>query len=117
MASYKRGGVWLANLSPVVGSEQGRTRPVVIIQNDIGNRYSPVVIIAAIRTTRSQRAFPTDVWAQPSEGGLRNPSTVMLNQIRTIDKSRLIEYWGRLKPGTMKKVNEALKISLGLTPI
>ncbi len=81
---------WIPN--SVVGSEQGRIRPALIVQNDIGNRYSPVVIIAAIRSARGQKQFPTDVLVQPSEeGGLSNQSFVLINQIRTIDKSRLAD--------------------------
>jgi mRNA interferase MazF len=114
MPEYKRGDVWLANLDPVIGSEQGKTRPVVIIQNDVANEYSPVVIVAAITTAIGPKEYPTEVRVTAPEGGLKRDSVILLNQIRTIDKRRLIERWGKLTPQTMEKVDEALKISLGL---
>ncbi|MFQ6117755.1 MAG: type II toxin-antitoxin system PemK/MazF family toxin [Candidatus Bipolaricaulia bacterium] len=117
MPDYRRGDVWLANLDPTVGSEQGKTRPVVIIQNDVANEYSPVVIIAAITTALGPKEYPTEVRVGTQEGGLKKDSVILLNQIRTIDKRRLIERWGRLSPETMNKVDEALKISLGLVPL
>ncbi len=117
MPQYKRGDIWLANLDPVIGSEQGKTRPVVIIQNDIANEYSPVVIVAAITTAADLKTYPTEVRVAAPEGGLRKDSVILLNQIRTIDKRRLIERWGQLTPQTMEKVNESLRISLGLVPL
>lgn len=114
MPEYKRGDVWLANLDPVIGSEQGKTRPVVIIQNDVANEYSPVVIVAAITTALSPKEYPTEVRVSAPEGGLKRDSVILLNQIRTLDKRRLIERWGRLTEETMRKLDEALKISLGL---
>jgi mRNA interferase MazF len=117
MPEYKRGDVWLANLDPVIGSEQGKTRPVVIIQNDVANEYSPVVIVAAITTAMGPKEYPTEVRVTAPEGGLKKDSVILLNQIRTIDKRRLIERWGKLTPQTMEKVDEALKISLGLIPL
>jgi mRNA interferase MazF len=117
MPEYKRGDVWLANLDPVIGSEQGKTRPVVIIQNDVANEYSPVVIVAAITTAMGPKEYPTEVRVTAPEGGLKRDSVILLNQIRTIDKRRLIERWGELTPETMGKVDEALKISLGLIPL
>jgi len=104
-------------LDPVIGSEQGKTRPVVIIQNDVANEYSPVVIVAAITTAVGPKEYPTEVRVSTPEGGLKKDSVILLNQIRTIDKRRLIERWGELNPETMEKVNEALKISLGLLPL
>jgi mRNA interferase MazF len=117
MPEYKRGDVWLANLDPVIGSEQGKTRPVVIIQNDVANEYSPVVIVAAITTAMGPKEYPTEVRVTAPEGGLKRDSVILLNQIRTIDKRRLIERWGKLTSQTMEKVDEALKISLGLIPL
>ena len=117
MPRYKRGDVWLANLDPVIGSEQGKTRPVVIIQNDVANEYSPVVIVAAITTAVGPKEYPTEVRVSAPEGGVKKDSVILLNQIRTIDKRCLIERWGELNPETMEKVNEALKISLGLLPL
>ena len=114
---YKRGDVWLAALDPVVGSEQGKTRPVLIIQNDVANQYSPVVIVAAITPSIGAKEYPTEVIVRAPEGGLTRDSTILLNQIRTIDKRRLVDYWGRLKPSTMERVDIALKISVGLVPV
>ena len=117
MRTYRRGNVWLANLDPVLGSEQGKTRPVVIIQNDVANEYSPVVIVAVVTTALGPREYPTEVRVRAPEGGLKKDSAVLLNQIRTIDKRRMIDRWGMLGPETMKRLDEALKISLGLVPI
>lgn len=117
MHTYRRGDVWLANLDPVIGSEQGRTRPVVIIQNDVANEYSPVVIVAAVTTALGPKEYPTEVRVPDPEGGLKKDSVILLNQIRTIDKRRLVERWGTLGPKTTKRLDEALKISLALVPI
>lgn len=117
MAEYRRGDIWLAHLDPVIGSEQGKTRPVLIIQNDIANEYSPVVIVAALTTAVGPKEYPTEVRVRAPEGGLKQDSVILLNQIRTIDKQRLITFWRRLSPETMKKVDEAIKISLGLVPL
>lgn len=116
-SEYRRGDVWLANLDPVLGSQQGKTRPVVIIQNDVANQYSPVVIVAALTTAVGAKEFPTEVRVSAPEGGLKRDSAILLNQVRTIDKRRLIARWGRLTPQTMEKVDEALKISLALVPL
>jgi len=115
--TYRRGDVWLAGLDPVIGSEQGKTRPVVIVQNDVANEYSPVVIVAAVTTAVGPREYPTEVRVRAPEGGLEKDSAILLNQIRTIDKRRMIERWGTLAPETMQRLDEALKISLGLVPI
>ncbi len=117
MLEYRRGDVWLANLDPVVGSETGKTRPVVIIQNDVANEYSPVVIVAALTSAVGTKDYPTEVRVRPPEGGLTKASVVLLNQIRTLDKRRLVERWGGLEPETMRRVDEALKISVGLVPL
>lgn len=117
LRTCRRGDVWLANLDPVIGSEQGKTRPVVIIQNDVANEYSPVVIVAAVTTALGPREYPTEVRVRAPEGGLKRDSAVLLNQIRTIDKHRLVERWGTLGPEMTKRLDEALKISLGLVPI
>jgi mRNA interferase MazF len=113
---YRRGEVWTVDFEPAVGSEQGKVRPAVIIQNDIGNRYSPVLIVAAI-TSGDEAIYDTEVAVKAPEGGLRNDSLVLLNQIRTIDKRRVGRSWGHLSPETMRRVDEAIKISLGLVPI
>lgn len=110
----RRGDIFTVDLEPVRGSEQGKTRPALVIQNDIGNQYSPVIIVAAI-TTGEYTKFDVNVAVKAPEGGLSDDSIILLNQIRTVDKSRFGRYWGRLTPETMKKVDKALKISLALT--
>jgi mRNA interferase MazF len=112
----RRGDIFTVDLEPVRGSEQGKVRPALIIQNDIGNQYSPTVIVAAI-TSGERVRFDVNVAVKSPEGGLTKDSIVLLNQIRTIDRSRLNRYWGRLGANTMDQVDEALKISLGLVPI
>lgn len=110
----KRGDVFYANLNPIVGSEQGGTRPVVVIQNDIGNHYSPTTIVAAI-TSRIKRAkLPTHVEIGVEESGLEVDSVILLEQVRTIDKMRLKEKVSHLDDALMEKVDRALSISLGL---
>jgi len=110
----KRGDIFLANLEPVKGSEQGGIRPILIIQNDISNKYSPVTIIAAITSKIFERELPTNVFLTKKESGLDKDSTILLNQIRTIDKSRLIKKIKTLDLFLMEKVELAIKISLGL---
>ncbi len=112
--NVKRGDVYYADLSPVVGSEQGGIRPVLVIQNDIGNKYSPTIIIAAITSQINKAKLPTHVEIKASEYGLSKDSVVLLEQIRTIDKKRLREKIGRFNDEMMAKVDECLKISLGL---
>lgn len=112
--NLKRGEVYFADLSPVVGSEQGGTRPVLIVQNDVGNRYSPTVIVAAITAKISKAKLPTHVEIHKEDVGLVKDSVVLLEQIRTIDKRRLTQKLGELSPESMEKVNLALLISLGL---
>ncbi len=112
--SIRRGDIYYADLSPVVGSEQGGVRPVLIIQNDIGNRFSPTVIAAAI-TSRSEKAnLPTHIKLFAEHSGLAKDSIVLLEQIRTLDKKRLKEKMGSLSNEDMDMVNEALSISFGL---
>jgi len=110
----KRGDIVLVNLDPVVGSEQGKTRPALVIQNDIGNAYSPTTIVAPITSKVFSKEFPTNVQATPADSGLERDSTIMLNQIRTIDKSRIAKKIGKLSAELMKKVNFAIKASVGL---
>lgn len=109
----KRGQIYYADLSPVVGSEQGGLRPVLIIQNDIGNKYSPTVITAIITSRKTKSNIPTHYWIQ-NECGLRCESMVELEQIRTIDKRRLKGYIGCLPDDEMKAIEPKIKISLGL---
>ncbi|GAB6934750.1 MAG: type II toxin-antitoxin system PemK/MazF family toxin [Bacillota bacterium] len=110
----KRGDVFYANLSPVVGSEQGGVRPVLIIQNDIGNKYSPTVIVAAITAQIQKAKLPTHVEIPAKPYGLEKDSVILLEQIRTIDKQRLTDKITHLDDELMQKVNESLQISLGL---
>ena len=112
--NVKRGDIFYADLSPVVGSEQGGIRPVIIIQNDIGNRYSPTVIVAAITSQINKAKLPTHVEISSEEYGLNRDSVVLLEQIRTLDKKRLKEKIGHMTEEDMKKVNKSLVISLNL---
>ena len=111
----KRGEIFYADLSPVIGSEQGGIRPVIIIQNDIGNRYSPTVIIAAITSQINKAKLPIHVEISSEEYGLNRDSVVLLEQIRTLDKRRLKEKIGHMTEADMKKVDKALAISLNLS--
>ena len=110
----KRGDVFFAELSPVVGSEQGGTRPVLVIQNDIGNRFSPTVIIAAITAQIQKAKLPTHVEIDAKKYGCERDSVILLEQLRTIDKSRLTDKITQLDDSLMEKVDEALEISVGL---
>jgi mRNA interferase MazF len=110
----KRGDVYFADLSPVVGSEQGGVRPVLVIQNDIGNRFSPTVIIAAITAQIQKAKLPTHVEIDAKRYGFERDSVILLEQIRTIDKQRLTDKITHLDDEMMDKVDEALQISLGL---
>ncbi len=112
--NVRRGDIYYADLSPVVGSEQGGIRPVLIVQNNIGNRFSPTVIAAAITSQREKANLPTHIEVQSTASGLSRDSIVLLEQIRTIDKRRLKEHMGRLDELSMNKVDEALQISFGL---
>lgn len=110
----KRGDVYFADLSPVVGSEQGGIRPVLVIQNDIGNRFSPTVIVAAITAQIQKAKLPTHVEIDAEKYGFERDSVILLEQIRTIDKQRLTDKITHLDEEMMEKVDEALQISLGL---
>ena len=110
----KRGDVFFADLSPVVGSEQGGTRPVLILQNDIGNRFSPTVIVAAITAQIQKAKLPTHVEIDAKKYRFERNSVILLEQLRTIDKSRLTDRITQLDDELMDKVDEALEISLGL---
>ena len=112
--NIKRGDIYYADLSPVVGSEQGGLRPVLIVQNDVGNRYSPTVIAAAITSRMSKAKLPTHIDIQGSEAGLTRDSVILLEQIRTIDKKRLKEKMGHLDEHSMSEVDSAIQISFGL---
>ena len=112
--TVKRGDIFYADLSPVVGSEQGGIRPVLIVQNDVGNRYSPTVIAAAITSQKDKSKLPTHIELSSQSCGLSRDSIVLLEQIRTIDKRRLKEHMGRLDETAMNRINHALEVSFGL---
>ena len=112
--NIKRGDIFYADLSPVVGSEQGGLRPVLIVQNDVGNKYSPTVIAAAITSKMSKTKLPTHIDLGGPDAGLAKDSVVLLEQIRTIDKKRLKEKMGHLDDETMRNVNNAIQVSFGL---
>ncbi|HIW15379.1 MAG TPA: type II toxin-antitoxin system PemK/MazF family toxin [Firmicutes bacterium] len=109
-----RGEIYYADLSPVVGSEQGGVRPVLIVQNEVGNRFSPTVIAAAITSQQEKADLPTHIRVQANHNGLQKDSIVLLEQIRTLDKRRLRERMGRLSEHDMSQVDEAISVSFGL---
>ena len=112
--TVKRGDIFYADLSPVIGSEQGGLRPVLIVQNDVGNRHSPTVIAAAITSKMGKAKLPTHIDIYGGRVGLAKDSVILLEQIRTIDKQRLKEKMGHLDDDTMKTVNDAISVSFGL---
>ena len=114
--NIKRGDIFYADLSPVVGSEQGGMRPVLIVQNDVGNKYSPTVIAAAITSKMGKTRLPTHIDIYADRVGLAKDSVILLEQIRTIDKRRLGEKMGHLDQSTMNHVNNAIQVSFGLGP-
>ena len=113
--TVKRGEIYYADLSPVIGSEQGGTRPVLIVQNDVGNKFSPTVIAAAITSQRFKTSLPTHISVHADECGLAKDSIVLLEQVRTLDKTRLRERMGSLDEDEMSKINHALSVSFGLS--
>ena len=114
MSTVKRGDIYYADLSPVVGSEQGGMRPALIVQNDTGNKHSPTVIAAAITSQTGKAKLPTHIELNAQSVGLSRDSVILLEQIRTIDKSRLRERMGKLDDKTMNKVDSAIAVSFGL---
>lgn len=114
--SVKRGDIYYADLSPVVGSEQGGIRPVLIIQNDVGNKYSPTVIAAAITSRMGKTKLPTHIEVFAERAGLARDSVVLLEQVRTLDKRRLREKMGHLDGDIMQEIDNAIAVSLGLLP-
>jgi mRNA interferase MazF len=113
----RRGDIVYANLNPVIGSEQGGTRPVLVLQNDIGNRHSPTTIVVAITSRIKKAKLPTHVEICADDYGLERDSVILLEQLRTIDKRRLKEKLAHLDEESMNRVNEGLMISLGLTQL
>ena len=114
MNTIRRGDIFYADLSPVVGSEQGGIRPVLIVQNDVGNRFSPTVIAAAITSQKDKARLPTHIQLNSTGSGLAKDSIVLLEQIRTIDKRRLTAHMGRVTEELMNKVDNAIAVSFGL---
>lgn len=113
----KRGDVWLVNFDPTLGAEIRKTRPAVVLQNDVANRWSPITIVAAMTSKFDERLYPTEVRVQPPEGGLSQDGVILLNQIRSIDQARLVKRLGALKPDTLARMNLALQVSVGLIPV
>lgn len=113
----RRGEVYLARFDPALGAEIKKTRPALILQNDIANRYSPITIVAAITSQFEEPLYPTEVLVRAPEAGLKVNSVVLLNQVHSYDKSRLVRKLGRLEPETMDQVDQAIKISFGLVEI
>ena len=109
-----RGEIYFAELNPVQGSEQGGTRPVLIIQNDVGNTYSPTTIVLAITSQLNKARLPTHVELRSGESGLQRDSVILAEQMRTIDKSRLRQRVAQLRPATMRKIDTAMAVSIGL---
>ena len=112
--NIKRGDIYYADLSPVIGSEQGGVRPVLIVQNDVGNKYSPTVIAAAITSQQFKTKLPTHISVDAAVCGLSKNSVVLLEQLRTLDKQRLREKMGNLPENDMSRINNALSLSVGL---
>ncbi len=117
MMGVKRGDIYYANLSPVIGSEQGGHRPVLVIQNDVGNKYSPTVIVAAITSQISKAKLPTHVEIIAKESNIDKDSVILLEQLRTVDKRRLKEKITHLGEDIMTRVDDAIRISLGLVQL
>lgn len=113
MMEVKRGDIWLVNLDPTIGHEIKKSRPAVVIQNDLGNKYSPVTIVAPMTSQKTEKIYPFEVLL----ANLEKTSKVLLNQIRAIDKRRLIKKLGNVDEETLNKIDDAIKISLGLTKI
>ena len=112
--SIKKGDLYFADLSPVTGSEQGGVRPVLVVQNDVGNKYSPTIIVAAVTSKKNKADLPTHVAIDADGNGLSKNSIVLMEQLRTIDKRRLKERIGTIDKDRLPEVNEALSISLGI---
>lgn len=110
----KRGDVYLAGLDPVIGSEQGGTRPVVIIQNDIGNLHAPTIIAVPLTGSTQKPPLPTHVQIEEGEAGLWRASTALCEQVRTLEKTRLIRYLGTLKSETLRRMDHALRVSMDI---
>jgi mRNA interferase MazF len=113
----RRGEIYLVNFDPVIGAEIRKTRPALILQNDIANRHSPLTIVSAITSQFEEPLYPTEVHLKAGEGGTTKDSVILLNQIRSVDKRRLVRRLGTLSPESMQRVHRSLQISLGLVTI
>lgn len=114
LASPRRGEVYLVNFDPTVGSEIRKTRPALVVQNDVANEHSPITIVAAVTSRFDEKLYPTEVLIGTGEAGMKQESVVLMNQIRSIDRQRLVKRIGKVNALTMKRVNAAIKISFGL---
>ena len=117
VVQVRRGEVYLVSLDPTLGAEIRKTRPAVVVQNDLANRRSPITIVAAVSSQFEERLYPTEVFVRAPEGGLTADSVALLNQIRSVDKGRLARRLGVLKAETMREIDAALLLSLGLVEI
>jgi mRNA interferase MazF len=117
IAPPRRGNIYLVSFDPTIGAEIQKTRPALVIQNDIGNQYSPATIVAAITSKFDLPPYPTEMVMEPEESGLNRRSAVVLNQIRTVDRRRLIKRIGKASPEVMRLVDRAIQVSLGLVGI
>lgn len=117
VAAPRRGEIYLVSFDPTLGAEIRKTRPALVVQNDVANRWSPITIVAALSSRFDEAVYPSEVRVDPPEGNLSVPSLVLLNQMRSVDRRRLVKRLGRLRPDTMKRVNCALQISLGLAGV
>jgi len=114
LKTITRGEVYLVNFDPTVGSEIKKTRPALVIQNDVSNKYSPIIIVAAVTSKYDDKLYPTEILIKAGEAGLKEDSVILLNQIRSIDKSRIVKKLGKVNTITLKRADIALKISMGL---
>ena len=114
MPEVKRGEIWLVNLDPTVGHEIKKQRPAIIVQNDIGNKYSPVTIVVPITSQNTEKIYPVEMLLTYENSGLKKDSKALFNQIRAVDKKRLIKKVGQINEESTESMNEALKISLGM---
>src|SRR3989338_5138437 len=117
MTEVRRGEIWLVNLDPTIGHEIKKLRPSIIIQNDLGNKHSPITIIAPVTSQNLEKTYPIEVILPKSGTGLEKESKVLLNQIRAVDKRRLVKRLGKVNDEYIEKINDAIKISLGLVNI
>ena len=113
----KRGDIYLVNFNPTIGAEIRKTRPAVIVQNDIANRHSPITIVAAITSQFDEPLYPTELLIRSAEGGLSVDSVALLNQIRSIDRQRLVKRLGSVKTDTLERIDRAIQLSLGIVKL